>query len=386
MGFRVICYDTLIKNGRIYDPARGADMIGHIGILEPNIAAIIDPEHIEGKICAHRVIDATGCYVVPGLIDGHVHVLDGAWFNFPPERMFQRGITGCIDLGSISWPSFNRNRRQCINDFPGTIQAALMLTVKAEIGCAAELWTELDEEVSLDRLKECFEINPDVLVGIKILVGRNETPTPQLTHAVFSKAREVCDAIGCRLFAHIANPVIPATEWLPYFKPGDVVTHTYNKGNILDENYVVRAEVWKARENGVIFDTGRGSRNWSVEMARPAFEQGFMPQMLTSDLSALSNDPFTSRLNVHMAECMALGMGFKDVLYCVTDAPAKLMNNVKVGLKVGLPANISVLNLKEHDVMFKDAFGVESKGHTEVIPVATIVKGKVMFDTTCTDY
>ena len=41
MGFRVDCYDTLIKNGHIYDPERGVDMIGHIGILEPNIATIM---------------------------------------------------------------------------------------------------------------------------------------------------------------------------------------------------------------------------------------------------------------------------------------------------------------------------------------------------------
>lgn len=45
MGFRVDCYDTLIKNGHIYDPERGVDMIGHIGILEPNIATIIDPPY-----------------------------------------------------------------------------------------------------------------------------------------------------------------------------------------------------------------------------------------------------------------------------------------------------------------------------------------------------
>ncbi len=386
MGFRVVCYDTLIKNGRIYDPVRGLDLVGHIGILEPNIAAVIDPEHIEGKICAHRVIDASGYYVVPGLIDGHVHVLDGAWFNFPRERMFERGITGCIDLGSISWPGFNRNRKSCINDFPAVIQAALMLTVKAEIGCAAELWTNLEEEVDIERLKECFAVNQDILVGIKILVGRNETPTPELTRAVLKKAREACDEIGCRLFAHIANPVIPPGEWLSYLKPGDVVTHTYNKGNILDETGTVRPEVWEARERGVLFDTGRGSRNWSVEMAKPAFAQGFYPQMITSDLSALSNDKYTSRLNVHMAECMALGMEFKDVLACVTDAPASLMNHMKTGLKVGYPANISVLELKEGEVTFRDAFGVETKAGCQVLPVATVVKGKVLYDRTDTDY
>lgn len=70
--------------------------------------------------------------------------------------MFERGITSCIDLGSVSWPGFNRNRKKCINDFPATIQAALRLTVKAEIGCAAELWADVDAEVNIERLKECF--------------------------------------------------------------------------------------------------------------------------------------------------------------------------------------------------------------------------------------
>ena len=121
-------------------------------------------------------------------------------------------------------------------------------------------------------------------------------------------------------------------------------------------------------------------------MAKPAFEQGFLPQMITSDLSSLSNDPHTSRLNVHMAECMALGMDFKDVLYCVTDAPAAVMNNVTVGLQVGNPANISVLQLKEGPVEFVDAFGVKTQGNMQVLPVATVVKGKVMFDCTNTDY
>lgn len=73
-------------------------------------------------------------------------------------------------------------------------------------------------------------------------------------------------------------------------------------------------------------------------------------------------------------------------LYCVTDAPAAVMNNVTVGLKVGNRANISVLDLKEGEVEFVDAFGVKTKGNKQVLPVATIVNGKVMFDKTNTDY
>ena len=70
----------------------------------------------------------------------------------------------------------------------------------------------------------------------------------------------------------------------------------------------------------------------------------------------------------------------------MTDAPAAVMNNVTVGLQVGNPANISVLQLKEGPVEFVDAFGVKTQGNMQVLPVATVVKGKVMFDCTNTDY
>ena len=66
------------------------------------------------------------------------------------------------------------------------------------------------------------------------------------------KAREVCDYVGCRMFVLVANPDVPFPELIPYFNPGDNFTHTYNKGNILNEKGEVYPEAWEAKKLSLI--------------------------------------------------------------------------------------------------------------------------------------
>lgn len=66
--------DTLlIQGGRIVDPSQNHDALGDLLIENGKIAAIDGPGKIPASR-AGRVIDARGCYVVPGLIDVHVHL------------------------------------------------------------------------------------------------------------------------------------------------------------------------------------------------------------------------------------------------------------------------------------------------------------------------
>ncbi|MGN1142543.1 MAG: dihydroorotase [Oliverpabstia sp.] len=62
----------LIKNGRIIDPDSKMDQVAELLIENDKIAAV--EERIEEE--ADRVVDAAGCYVMPGLIDMHVHLRD----------------------------------------------------------------------------------------------------------------------------------------------------------------------------------------------------------------------------------------------------------------------------------------------------------------------
>jgi dihydroorotase len=62
---------TIIRNGRIIDPANRRDEIADLFILDGRIAA---QSTISNRHLAVEEIDATGLIVAPGLIDIHVHV------------------------------------------------------------------------------------------------------------------------------------------------------------------------------------------------------------------------------------------------------------------------------------------------------------------------
>ena len=62
--------NLIIKNGRILDPATGRDGVETLYIKEDRISTKYDEKE------ADRVVDARGCYIMPGLIDLHVHLRD----------------------------------------------------------------------------------------------------------------------------------------------------------------------------------------------------------------------------------------------------------------------------------------------------------------------
>ena len=62
----------LIKNGRIIDPDTRLDKVADLLIEDEKIAAV--GEDLEEK--ADQTVDAQGCFVMPGLIDMHVHLRD----------------------------------------------------------------------------------------------------------------------------------------------------------------------------------------------------------------------------------------------------------------------------------------------------------------------
>ena len=62
----------LIKNGRVLNPSENMDKVMDIYVEDGVIK-----EKAEGiNKNADKVIDADGCYVMPGLIDLHVHFRD----------------------------------------------------------------------------------------------------------------------------------------------------------------------------------------------------------------------------------------------------------------------------------------------------------------------
>ncbi len=64
----------LIKNGHVIDPLTRLDGQADVLVCGDRIEQVA--EHIEAPADVDRILDAAGCYVLPGLIDLHVHFRD----------------------------------------------------------------------------------------------------------------------------------------------------------------------------------------------------------------------------------------------------------------------------------------------------------------------
>jgi dihydroorotase len=136
-------YDLLLKGGHVIDPANGLDAkidvavsLGRIAAVEKNI-----PANQAGK-----VVDVSGLYVTPGLIDIHYHIGHGGaplnWFapepahhevlsaaalattdpraqfvpyGIPADLALQSGVTTIVDAGSAGTDTFLQEKEEVID-------------------------------------------------------------------------------------------------------------------------------------------------------------------------------------------------------------------------------------------------------------------------------
>jgi dihydroorotase len=94
--------DILITGGRVIDPGR-FDGPGEVAIADGKIAAVIPAgRHASGQHSskfphpAHKIIDATGRLVVPGLIDLHVHLREP---GFEHKETIESGCRAAVSGG-----------------------------------------------------------------------------------------------------------------------------------------------------------------------------------------------------------------------------------------------------------------------------------------------
>jgi dihydroorotase len=89
--------------------------------------------------------------------------------------------------------------------------------------------------------------------------------------------------------------------------------------------------VLEARRRGVIFDIGHGSGSFGFRTAEAMLTAGFLPDVISSDVHALSiNGPAFDQL-VTMSKFLCLGVELVDVIRASTAAPAAVLGRTDIG-------------------------------------------------------
>lgn len=386
-GLQAQKFDILLKGGHVIDAKNNIDGPMDIAIADGKIAEVAKTIPEKG---AKKVIDVTGLYVTPGLIDMHVHVFmgnesgayiaDGATSVMPDGFTFRSGVTTVVDAGSSGWRNFPLFKEQTIDKAKTRVLALLNIVGTGMRSRYQEQdISDMDPEMTALMIEKLY---PDILVGIK--AAHYWGGFAQVDLAVEAGKRAGVPVMVD--FGEHDPPNSIESLFMDHLRPGDIFTHTYSNGakereTIVDESGRLKPLVLKAQQRGIIFDLGHGGGAFTWAQAVPATEQGFKADVVSTDLHTQSMNSGMKNLSNVISKFMALGISLPDAISRATWAPAKVIHREDLGhLSVGAEADVAVFALRSGDFGFLDVRGTKLKGNRKLETELTLRAGKVVWD------
>lgn len=150
---------TLIKNAIIVN--EGRTFVGSLVIDDDRIEEIIEGKDVRPQLPPDSVIDAEGCYLLPGVIDEHVHFRDPGLtakgtFYTESRAAAAGGVTTVIDMPNTVPPTVTKER---------LLQKIELAQQQSLVNFGFFLGATPDNAA---RLKD---VNPRLVAGIKLFMG-----------------------------------------------------------------------------------------------------------------------------------------------------------------------------------------------------------------------
>ena len=382
--------DYLLRRGRLIDPAAAIDGLFDIRVLHGRIAEIGTNLESNGA----TVIDVKDHIVTPGLIDVHLHLMKGLGaFGVDPDIFgVGSGVTTVVDAGSAGHSLLNVFRNYVIDNARTRVLNYINLSTLG--GVAGPGYSILADPRLIDeqKIEQAVEANRDTIVGIKIMATGGALGAQGLKP--LQRARKLGDALNLPLLVHIGeswtkdSAPVHVADVLKYLRPGDIVTHmfTVHPGGLLDGNGKLWPQVRGAKESGILMDVGHGLHNLNFDVARKVLDQGLRPDSVSTDGHRGNRAGPVYDLPTTMAKLMALGFSLNGVIEMATANAAKLLGrSAEVGtLRIGQPAEISVLKLDARDWQATDSQKGTIPAHYTITPVYAL-RGETIYEPVTAD-
>lgn len=380
-------YDLLLKGGHVIDPKNKIDAVMDVAVAAGKIATVATA--IDAKN-AKQVIDVTGMYVTPGIIDMHVHAFNGAdvdsyiadgLTSLPPDGFtFRAGVTTVVDAGSSGWRNFREFKKQTIDKSQTRVLALLNIVGTGMYGRFEEQDTsDMNPQQTAWMIKKLY---PEIIVGIK--AAHYWGDFTQVDKAV--QAGNLANVPVMVDFGEHDPPNSIEALFMQHLRPGDIFTHTYSYGpkvreTVVDENQKVKPFIFKAQQRGIVFDVGHGGGAFSWRQAVPSIQQGFLPNVISTDLHSQSMNGGMKDMSNVMSKFLALGLSLNDVILRSTWNPAQVIKRPALGnLDVGADADIAVFSLRKGDFGFLDIRNTVLRGTQKLETELTVRAGRIVWD------
>ncbi|MBM3814883.1 MAG: amidohydrolase/deacetylase family metallohydrolase [Acidimicrobiia bacterium] len=375
-------FDLLLKGGHVIDPKNKISGVRDVGIRDGGIAAVSRDIPIEQ---GRKVVDVSGLYVTPGLIDLHAHVFAGTEGSglagghssiYPDNFALRVGVTTVVDAGSSGRHNFAQFKRTVIDRARTRVLVFLNIGGSGMPGDAQEQnVADMDAEAAANLAIA----NRDTIVGIKVAHYRGPDWTPVERGVKAGTLANIPVMIDFGDF----RPERPFQELvLSKLRPGDIYTHAYYAPvPMLDEKGRLLPYLLEARKRGVLFDVGHGGAAFEFRQAVPAVKQGFPPDSISTDVHSGSlNAGMKDQLNV-MTKFLNMGMTLEEVIDRSTWNPARIIRREQLGhLSVGSIADIAVLGVEKGRFAFVDSWGARMDGTQRLTGELTVASGRVVWD------
>jgi dihydroorotase len=368
--------DLVLKGGRLIDPSQAIDKVTDIAFANGKVAAIGD--NLPGK----DVRDVAGKIVTPGLIDLHTHVYWGGTSLGVEAELLARtgGVTTFVDAGSAGPGNFHGFRRHVIEPSPVRILPYLNIAFPGIFAFSKTVMVGENVDMRLIDPREAVRValeHKDLVLGIKVRVGKSASGASGVQP--MDIALDVAEEVGLPIMAHLDAPPPSRHEVVSRLRPGDILTHCFRPfpNAPVRADGRVREEILAARERGVIFDIGHGGGSFGFGTTTRMLAAGFLPDVISSDVHAISIEGPAFDLLTTMSKFLCLGVDLATVIKLATVNPAAAIKRPELGtLRVGSVGEATVIDQASGRFDYTDCIGDQIIGDRRLLSAGVVLAGR----------